>query len=396
MFGNGMNAADVPGAGGAPGEIRGEWLELSQYPGLAGDWTSLQAQADGSTFNSWGWVSTWLEQLPARVVPRVFRARDADGVLALALAVEKPERWPVRLFGRGSLLLQETGDSMLDEVSIEYTGLLARRGAEDAAYRSLFSTLQGQWAGWRRFRMTATAEAPRISAALPASLRAYCVHSAPAYRVDLDALRARGESHVSSLGRNARHNLGQTRRAYQAHGPLRVDVAGDAATALEWLEAMRVLHERRWQGRGKAGAFASPFFHAFHRAMVQRHHADGLVQLVRVSAGAVHVAYFYLLCWRRTLYFYNCGLNYGAVPRYDSPGALGLSVLIQHALEQGYDAFDFLAGAQDYKRRLATGHRMLNWIDVRQSGLAHEGERWLARAMRKPTFGQPLAPLAPA
>lgn len=389
------HAVDTPPRG-AQGEVRGEWLEPSQYPALAGDWKTLQTRADGSPFNSWAWVSTWLEQLPAGIVPRVFRAQDAEGVLALALAVEKPERWPVRLFGRGSLLLQETGDGMLDEVSIEYAGLLARRGAEDAAYRCLFSTLQRQWAGWRRFRITATADAPRIAATLPAGLRAYRVHGAPTYRVDLALLRSRGEAHAAAVGRNTRHKLAQARRAYQALGPLRVDVAGDAGTALDWLEPLRELHERRWQGRGKPGAFASPFFRGFHHALVRRHHGDGLTQLVRVSAGAVPVAYLYNLCWQGTVYFYNCGLDYGVVPRYDNPGTLGLSMCIQHALEAGYEAFDFLAGAQDYKRRLATGHRMLDWIDVRRRGLAHEGERWLARAMRKPTFGQPLAPVATA
>jgi CelD/BcsL family acetyltransferase involved in cellulose biosynthesis len=391
-----MNPATDTHADTAIDEIRGDWLELSQYPGLAADWTRLQAQADGSPFNSWSWVSTWLQHLPDDVVPRVFRARDADGVLALAVAVEKPEGWPVRAFGRRSLLLQETGVATLDEVSIEYTGVLARRGREDAAYRSLFTTLHRQWAGWRRFRVTATADASRIAAALPPALRAYCVHSEPSYRVDLAALRARGASHVSAVGRNTRHKLAQARRAYEAHGPLRVDMAGDADTALTWLEALRVLHERRWQARGKPGAFASPFFHEFHRDLVRRHHGDGLVHLARVSAGPVPVAYLYSLCWQGTLYFYNCGLNYGAVPRYDSPGVLGLSVFIQHALEAGYDVFDFLAGAQDYKRRLATGHRMLDWIDVCRLGLAHEGERWLARALRKPTFGQPLAPVVPA
>lgn len=377
-------------------EAGGGWRDLPECQDLAAEWQALEAQADGSPFHSWGWVSTWLRHLPANVVPRVFRAYDAQGVLALALAVEKPEGWPVRVFGRASLLLQETGIASVDEVSIEYTGLLARRGGEDAAYRVLFSTLQRQWAGWRRFRLTATADAQRIAACLPASLRGYSVYQAPAYYVDLAALRARGGSHAASLGRNARHNLGQTRRAYEVHGPLRVEEAGDTGTALAWLEALRVLHERRWQARGKAGAFASPYFGAFHRDFVQRHHADGLVQVARVSAGPLPVAYLYNLQWQGTLYFYNCGLNYGAVPRYDSPGALGLSVFIQHALEAGYAAFDFLAGEQDYKRRLATGQRTLDWIDVRRLGLAHHGERWLARALGKPTFGRPLTALAPA
>ena len=69
---------------------RGEWRALSEYPDLAGDWSRLQAQADGTPFTHWHWVSTWLERLPAQVVPRVFRAEDEHGLLALALVVMCP------------------------------------------------------------------------------------------------------------------------------------------------------------------------------------------------------------------------------------------------------------------------------------------------------------------
>lgn len=375
----------------AAGECRGELLDLSQCHDLAEAWTRLQVQADGSPFDSWAWVSTWLRHLPQEVVPRVFRATDAAGVAALALVVEHDERWPARLFGPRCLLLQETGRVELDEVSIEYGGLLARRGAEDAAYRALFDTLQRHWAGWRRVRITATRDAARIAANLPDALRGYAVHAAPAYHVDLAALRAKGSAYLPALGRNARHKLGQSRRAFEAHGPLQVELAPDPASALEWLEALRLLHERRWRERGKPGAFASGFFHAFHRDLVQRWQPDGFAQLARVRAGDVAFAYLYNFQWNDTVYFYNCGLHYGTVPRYDSPGMLGLATYLQHALDAGRHAFDFLAGAQDYKRRLATGHRMLQWIDIRRTGPAHGSERMLARLMRKPTFGRPLA-----
>jgi CelD/BcsL family acetyltransferase involved in cellulose biosynthesis len=269
---------------------------------------------------------------------------------------------------------------------------LSRRGREIDAYRALFASHQREWAGWRRFRIAATADTQYIAASMPENLRGYRVHTLPSYRVDLAALRGSGSAYVPTLGRNLRHNLQHMQRTYEeVHGPLRVDVADETGTALEWLEELRLLHERRWRTRGQEGAFTSAFFLQFHRELVRRHNADGLVQLIRVSAGSLVFAYLYNLFWRGTTYFYNCGLNYGAVPRYGSPGSLGLSACIQHCLEAGHQAFDFLAGSQDYKRRLATGKRTLEWVDVRRYGLAHRVEGMLARMLRRDTFGKPLA-----
>ena len=127
---------------------------LAEYPDLADDWMRLQAQSDGTPFTHWHWISTWLEQLPADIVPRVFRIEDAEGLLALAVAVDAPERGKGRFFGRHSLRLQETGMDALDEISVEYSGLLVRRGGEVAAYAALFRALEGHWEGWRRFRIS--------------------------------------------------------------------------------------------------------------------------------------------------------------------------------------------------------------------------------------------------
>ncbi len=82
----------MTGAVGGPAsritsEARGTWWVLAEYPDLADDWMRLQAQSDGTPFTHWHWISTWLEQLPAHIVPRVFRIEDAEGLLALAVAV---------------------------------------------------------------------------------------------------------------------------------------------------------------------------------------------------------------------------------------------------------------------------------------------------------------------
>ncbi|MGY0557191.1 GNAT family N-acetyltransferase [Lysobacter sp. A421] len=371
--------------------VRGELLDVDRYPGLAVDWMRLESQCDASPFTSWAWVSTWLAMLPGTCRPLVFRASDETGVFALCLLVKAPERGVGRLFGSHSLLLQETGDAQVDQVTIEYAGLLVRAGAEALGYATLFESIERLGGSWRRLRISATAQADAILSALPAGLDAASVDARPSYFVDLAALRASQRSYHASLGASTRGSLNQTRRGYHAHGELCAQVAGDANTALAWLDELADLHTRYWKTRGKPGSFSSAFFCQFHRALVGAGTGTGFTRLTRVSAGPLIVGYVYNLAWRDRIYYYNSGLNYGALPKHDRPGLAALHATIEQALAEGWDQFDFLAGAQEYKRRLASDARRLHWVDIRRHGARMSGERLTARLMKKNTFGRSLA-----
>lgn len=370
---------------------RGELVAVEMYPGLADDWKRLETRSDASPFTSWAWVSTWLALLPTTCQPLVFRASDEDGVFALCLLVKVPERGVGRLFGSHSHLLQETADAAVDQVTIEYAGLLARTGTEAIGYARLFEAIERMGGSWRRLRISATAQARAIVSALPVGLDAASIESRPSYFVDLAALRASKRSYHASLGAKMRGSLNQARRGYAAHGELCAKVAEDAYTALAWLDELAALHTTYWNTRGKPGSFSSPFFCEFHRALVSAGAATGFTRLTRVTAGPLIVGYVYNLAWRDRMYYYNSGLNYGALPRHDRPGLAALHATIQQALEEGWSEFDFLAGAQDYKRRLASGARRLHWVDIRRHGPRMSGEHLIARLMRKKTFGIPLA-----
>ena len=372
--------------------VHADLIPARRYPGLAADWTALEQCATGSPFLSWLWVSTWLQLLPPHIEPVVFRACDDDGLLALGLLVEQPQRGPARLVWRRSLHLQGTGDKDIDEITIEYAGLLARDGGERAAYASFLSTLAAGRRDWRRLRIPATEHGPVIDAVLPRGLRATSVLGQPSHYVDLAGLRASGTPYLHALRKKTRASLGRIRRAYERHGPLRVEVASDGPQALEWLAGLRALHQRRWAGRNLEGAFTSAFFEAFHARLVAAGTPAGFTRITRVSAGDLVVGYLYNLEWRGTLYFYNSGLDYGLLDQYDSPGMVSLLALIERALAGGYQAVDFLAGEQDYKRRLATASRTLHWIDVRPRGPRMAAERLAAAVLGKTAaLGQPIA-----
>ena len=59
-----------------------------------------------------------------------------------------------------------------------------------------------------------------------------------------------------------------------------------------------------------------------------------------------------------------------------SPGVTTDLLLMEEALERGFDEFDLLAGDAEYKRMLATEARELLWVSVRPSGI--RGAKWAA------------------
>lgn len=367
-----------------------EFLDAGACPDLSEEWCGLEAEAEGSPFTSWAWVSTWLRHLPPTVRPVLCRIRNGDGLVALGVMVRVPERGFRKVFGTHSFRLHETGDETIDEITPEYVGLLVKRGYEVTAYAALFEAIAQSCRGWRRIQVPATGHAAAIQAALPRGLRAYSVFARPAYMVDMAAVRASGKRYVDHLSKKTRANLSQVRRAYTAHGPLKVETADSPQLALQWLGALRQLHEQRWQAKGGTGSFASPYFRAFHRELVAEGVTSGLVELLRVTAGELVVGYLYALQWHGRRYYYTSGFSYGALPRYDSPGVASLHAVIEHGVDAGWVLFDFLGGSQDYKRRLATGSQGLHWIDVRRVGplLAAEALAW--RMLAGKTLGVPL------
>nr|WP_255703405.1 GNAT family N-acetyltransferase [Lysobacter sp. GX 14042] len=366
-------------------------IGLERYPDLGVDWTALEAQARGAPFTSWAWVSAWLRNLPDGVAPLVFRARDSGGLLALALLVAAPEHGVGRLFGRRSLYLQETADPVLDEVTIEYAGLLAREGCARPAYAALFQVLAGLRRDWRRLCISTSADAGAVAAALPPALRAASTLARPCHYVDLARVRAEPGGYKAVLGRKVRGSMRQTVRDYARFGPLQAEVAADVPTALAWFDALQDLHTRYWHSRGQPGCFASPFFGRFHRDLIAHGTGAGFTRLTRVCAGDEVVGYLYNLGWRDNIYFYNSGLRYGLLEKRDRPGIATLYAAIGQAAAEGRAEFDFLAGDQEYKRRLATDARTLHSIEVRRGGMRPMAERLLAALARRGTPGLPLA-----
>jgi len=330
-------------------------------------WRELQERADCRVFLSWPWIGTWAEL--TAVAPQVLIARDGDRIMGLALLTPAEMRRHGWLSVR-TLQLHATGDPAQDAITIEHNGMLVDRVVAATAPRLMLKHLLTNGGDWEELHC------PGVAPDFAEGLEGAEVRSlAGSAQVDLMALRAAGISYLQQLSANTRQ---QIRRAMRRYGELRLEAATDTEEALAWFAALGKLHQTHWTGRGKAGAFASPFWVRFHRMLIERYFSVGLVELVRITAGKAPIGYLYNLLWRGSVDSYQSGFLYTADARL-KPGLVSHAMCIERHLAAGARRYDFLAGDARYKRSLGKPGPQLAHVVLQRPRFKFALERGLLR-----------------
>jgi CelD/BcsL family acetyltransferase involved in cellulose biosynthesis len=236
-------------------------------------------------------------------------------------------------FGAGKLQLVDLGEAGVaalerrgevlrflgNRETTDYPGPAIAPGLEDAAAARLLRSLDGPL----------DFENARPQDPLVARLRAVS-------RVEEDepvAILALPDSwprYLRLLGRHSRHELDRKRR----HLPEAEVCAGDFDTFLRFFRA----------APGEKGAFLTPRIEAFLRAVAPL----GRLDVLEVAGVPLAVTLGFQSA--RTYYLYNMAFEQRA--RALSPGIVLLGALIERAIADGLERFDFMRGLERYKLEL--------------------------------------------
>jgi CelD/BcsL family acetyltransferase involved in cellulose biosynthesis len=350
---------------------------------LEREWLDLQAQAEASPFTRWNWIGTWWRQLPDDAQPWLMRVDDGSQTVGLGLLGQQTLRrlrmWPSR-----AVILHAVGRPDCDDLTIEHNGLLARRGLEEAVDVAVLSALLAGRRGVDQVVMPGMVRMPVLPPIDPPQ-RAPVVRTwtQPAFRVDLEPIRAAGRVYLDALGARTRSSVRRSLRLYEALGPVEMDEAADVDQALAFLARLETLHQATWQARGAPGAFANPRFGAFHRAFVAKGHPEGAVQLLRLRAGQRDIGVLYNLVGPQGVMSYQSGFDYRVLDVNHHPGLVTHALAVQRALESGHRHYDLLAGESRYKDQLATARYQIATVSVHRPSavlmLEQAWQRWSGR-----------------
>jgi CelD/BcsL family acetyltransferase involved in cellulose biosynthesis len=204
-----------------------------------------------------------------------------------------------------------------------------------------------------------------VASALPADRSVRILARRPAPYIDLSAYADPSVPILDRLSANTRQQLRRSLRAWEKIGPIKLEKAGTPQEADSFLDSLKALHQAYWVGRGKAGAFAEPFFERFHRALIRRPATWQSVDLIRVSAGSRIAGYLYNLVHHGWVAAYQSGFEFGPDADRLRPGLICHLAAIEHYRQAGMRLYDFLGGEARYKRGFADDERELQWLEVR-------------------------------
>ena len=341
-------------------------------------WRELEARAQARIFTSWLWIGTWLELLPADLKPQLLIARQGKRPVGLAFIVPSHNHI-FRFIPTRCWRLHKTGVAALDELTIEYNGMLVERENSAAISRAMISFV------------LANTERPCIDVKLgDANMEAiakqaqpgFLAHSIakPSYVVDLDKVRSTG---LAALSANTRARLRRSLASYGKLGPVEVAQADSLALARQYFEALLSLHARSWARRGLDSAFSSnASVIDFHRRFIDAAFDADAVQLLRVTAADAVIGYLYHLVYRGRIIYYQAGFDYELLPRSNLPGMVCHWLAIEHGARQGLLQYDFLAGHNQCKASLATHLEPQAWCVFRRDTPINRMDAWLRERWR--------------
>ncbi len=339
-------------------------------------WRALCRQCDHSYFLSWGWMSTWLKSLPAENDVRLMVGFH-EGQPAVAFFVGLSEKRRYGAFHSRVLSLNATGIPYFDQLYVEYNSILTIPPLQ-ADVELLFRALNGM--PWDEFYLPGlsrqfmeTVHSPRNGGG---TFRALVEEQSTASFVDLEQVRAAGMDYLRFLSSNRRSQIRRSIKEYEKEGKIEVVEANTPQEALAFLERLAALHQKEWQRRNRAGAFANEYFFQFHKDLVAGRFSQGEIQLLKIATSKTELGYLYNFIYNGRVYFYQSGFNYlpGNVYR---PGLVAHYYAILHNAEAGKFIYDFLAGEADYKTSMATASEDVYWVRIFRSPALFLMGRWV-------------------
>jgi len=342
-------------------------------------WAELSAACDGSVFLSAEWVGVWLEIFGKAMGTEILLVEEGSNLIGACLISHYKGglAWlPLR-----RVSLNASGEAHTETTYVEYNDILCRPGSETAVRRALIGRIsQMEWDELRLEGFIPEGCYEAICEAFKGLQRTEIKH--PSYYVDLAAIRRSAGTYDSALRGATRKHLRQNIRYCGEAGELQLTVARDVTTALGIFDEMAGASRIRHEALGGRSVFLSERFAEFHRRMIERYLATGLVQMLRLTAGGQTVGNIYNLVYRGRAYFYQCGYRYTSDKRL-SPGTVTLSFAVQHCLDNGLDDFDFLSGDAHYKQSMSTGSRDLVWTVLRRKTLKNSVMNGLRSVRRR-------------
>lgn len=291
-----------------------------------------------------------------------------------------------------SLGFNETGDQLLQNITLEFNDFLSPTSADDqnepnaSNFRKNLDFLLDDLLKsnvWDELRMGALL-LEHAKVVQEQSLKHGLIFTEfsirKSYWIDFDSLSGLG--YLESRSANTRSQLRRALKSTEkALGHCKVALPSSLDEALLWLDQLGVLHQLKWSQTGQIEGFQNPVFVSFQKKMVRQMWETGAVQILKISAGEAVLGYLHFYFVKGVAYFNFCGINYYQ-RQAAKPGLICHLLAIEYFRKMGASKYDFMGGTNQYKESLCTHHLVQQHCLVRRKRWFFILENWLRLAKR--------------
>ncbi len=306
---------------------------------LANEWNELLGRSSTDVpFLRWEWQQAWWAHLGEGDLLLIAARADDGQLLGLAPLFRLDE---ITHFSLNTVGCVDVSD---------YLDVIVARGYEVAVYEALLDALTSpQIPPWDNWSLCNVPEASPTLSMLPelAQARGYAVSKTAQEVCPIVRLPATWDEYLESLDKKDRHELRRKIRRAEESGASYYVTRGQDALDADMDAFIELLVKSRPDKAEFMDSRMRAFFHAIGHAAQQA----GWLQLAFMEVGGVKAAGYMDFCYGGRVMVYNSGadmMNFGHL----SPGVALAGWIIQHAIEQECQVFDFLRGSEKYKYRL--------------------------------------------
>lgn len=314
-------------------EVRG----LEELERLRPEWSELCERCPWATpFQRPEWLIPWARHFGGEASQAI--ALRTDGRLSALL--------PLVIFrDRSQRIVSLLGGGVSDYLDVLIDPQLAPDGAQ-----RLIDRLLTRGDVWNALSLeTLCTASPLLRVSVPAGWREDVIPQMPTLVLPIN-------EHEQRRTRRLKASLRQAHRRAEREGGIEFEpVTGKQVDAA--LEALFLLHQKRWKRKGQPGLFGSEAVRDFHHEVAKGLDAMGKLRLYTLRIGPTLAAVYYGFLDQRRAYAYATGFE-PDLSRF-SPGLLLVEHAIEAARQEGALEFDFLRGQEPHKLLWGASERLV-------------------------------------
>ncbi len=327
-----------------------EFVENPQIDSLKKKWTSLEAEIQPHFFLTWGWIGTWLQSYQPTTLLALLAYDKNETLVSIALFTLSQTSRHGFIQSR-QLRLHQTGKPAQDQIWIEYNNFLVHPSIQHDVIQQGLTFIQTSPVQWDEIiiSMAQKENTPNFSLK---NCSQKVLRTSPSFSVDLNNLRQKNQTYLTSLSRNTRYQINKSKKNYtRLLGEITLKKARTVDEALKYFHIAGQMHIQRWADSG----FKNPEFIKFHEQLITNRFKQHNIDLFLLLSGDEIIGASYYFIENKHVYFYLSGLSYEHNNKY-KPGLLLHSMIIQHYLDEHFFVYDFMGGYSQYKKSLSNNN----------------------------------------